>query len=363
MICVFVGNIEEDNGYITEVLQEKGYDLIEAGEFDRVEKTINPVIEAEADIAVYDLLTLTADDPEELVEIINSIQQSRNQAKIIFLAAGKGKNTPVIDALIKAGYVNFVLESTYGKKKELFARCLTNYYESNADRLDRELGNTDIPKTLHFVAFAGTQSRIGTTTQAMQYAGYLVDQGCRACYVEENNDEVPQLLLQSYQYAVHTKDCITYAGIPMYMKKTMAEMQKMNFEYFVLDMGDINREDFDGNLFLADGVKRVMVAGVKPNEWQQTKYVRNNAMCSDVSFIFSFSPTEDMEAVSSTFSNSILFAGYMPDMFARNQEDLAAGYRMLFPEKEYKDNSQKRKQKGRQKNKSQAERGTARRRL
>lgn len=106
-----------------------------------------------------------------------------------------------------------------------------------------------------------------------------------------------------------------------------------------------------------------MVAGVKPNEWQQTKYVRNNAMCSDVSFIFSFSPTEDMEAVSSTFSNSILFAGYVPDMFARNQEDLAAGYRMLFPEKEYKDNSQKRKQKGRQKNKSQTERGTARRRL
>ena len=87
MRCVFVGNIEEDNGYITEVLQEKGYDLIEAVEFDRVEKTINHVIEAEADIAVYDLLTLTADDPEELVEIINSVQQSRNQAKIIFLAA------------------------------------------------------------------------------------------------------------------------------------------------------------------------------------------------------------------------------------------------------------------------------------
>ena len=79
MRCVFVGNIEEDNGYITEVLQEKGYDLIEAGEFDRVEKTINPVIEAEADIAVYDLLTLTADDPEELVEIINSNPEIRRR--------------------------------------------------------------------------------------------------------------------------------------------------------------------------------------------------------------------------------------------------------------------------------------------
>ena len=70
-----------------------------------------------------------------------------------------------------------------------------------------------------------------------------------------------------------------------------------------------------------------------------------------------------MEAISSTFSSPVLFAGYVPDMFARNQEDLAAGYRMLFSEKEYKDGSKKRRQKGIRKNKGQAGLGTTRRSL
>ena len=133
MKCVFVGDLEDDAGFVAEVLQEKGIELIEAGVYGQIEPTINPVIEAQADIVVYDLLALE-DQPEELVEIINRIQQSRNNGKIIFLAAGKGSNTPVIEKLIQAGYVNFVLESTYGAKKTMFASCLTNYYESNADQ-------------------------------------------------------------------------------------------------------------------------------------------------------------------------------------------------------------------------------------
>lgn len=63
---------------------------------------------------MYDLLPLN-DDPLEIVEVIDSIQQSRGWEKDNFLAAGMGKNTPVIDALRKAGYVNFVLDSTYGR--------------------------------------------------------------------------------------------------------------------------------------------------------------------------------------------------------------------------------------------------------
>ena len=56
MKCVFVGSLKEDSGYIVEVLQEKEYEIIQAGEYDQIEKTINPVLESQAEIAVYDLL-------------------------------------------------------------------------------------------------------------------------------------------------------------------------------------------------------------------------------------------------------------------------------------------------------------------
>ena len=65
MKCVFVGSLKEDSGYIVEVLQEKEYEIIQAGEYDQIEKTINPVLESQAEIAVYDLLPLN-DDPLEI---------------------------------------------------------------------------------------------------------------------------------------------------------------------------------------------------------------------------------------------------------------------------------------------------------
>ena len=55
MKCIFVGDLEDDAGFVAEVLQEKGIELIEAGVYDQIEKTINPVIEAQAEIVVYDL--------------------------------------------------------------------------------------------------------------------------------------------------------------------------------------------------------------------------------------------------------------------------------------------------------------------
>ena len=340
MKCVFVGDLEDDAGFVAEVLQEKGIELIEAGVYGQIEPTINPVIEAQADIVVYDLLALE-DQPEELVEIINRIQQSRNNGKIIFLAAGKGSNTPVIEKLIQAGYVNFVLESTYGAKKTMFARCLTNYYESNADQLNRELKKTELPHELHFIAFAGAQERIGTTTQALQYAGYMADCGEKVCYVEETSDGLPHSLLELYQYAVETGDCITYAGIPMYEKKTMQELLKMDYEYFVLDMGSINREQFLSTLFFDSRIKRVIVAGAKPQEWSYTKKVRANALCGDAAYIISFASEVDVPGICSIFSAKPLFAAWVPDMFARNQSDLADGYSQLFPKEEKKEQCKK----------------------
>ena len=66
MKCVFVGSLKEDSGYIVEVLQEKEYEIIQAGEYDQIEKTINPVLESQAEIAVYDLLPLN-DDPLDML--------------------------------------------------------------------------------------------------------------------------------------------------------------------------------------------------------------------------------------------------------------------------------------------------------
>ena len=52
-----------------------------------------------------------------------------------------------------------------------------------------------------------------------------------------------------------------------------------------LDMGSIDQEKFAGQLFFDERVQRVIVAGVKPQEWVCTKYVRSTALCKDAAYI------------------------------------------------------------------------------
>ena len=106
-------------------------------------------------------------------------------------------------------------------------------------------------------------------------------------------------------------------------------MLKMNYEHFVLDFGSIEREQFAASLFFDERMQRVIVAGTKPQEWTHTKYVLANALCKDAAYILSFADISDVEAVSGAFFQMPLFAGYIPDMFARDQEDLALGYRQI----------------------------------
>ena len=122
----------------------------------------------------------------------------------------------------------------------------------------------------------------------------------------------------------------------------------MDYEYFILDMGSIDQEKFAGQLFFDERVQRVIVAGVKPQEWVCTKYVRSTALCKDAAYIISFASDADVEAVSGAFSKMPLFAGYIPDMFARDQGDLALGYNKFVSEKKHIEKRKQRKQESRE---------------
>ena len=331
MKCIFVGDIQHnDNGFVQDVLKDNGYDEIETtGEVDRIDRTINPVLKSQADVVILDLLPLI-DEPKEIVEAVQSIQKSRNNKKIIFLAVGKGGKSPVVRELRAVGYVNFVLASTYAEKQKMFDRCLTNYYETNPNLVDKDLDENEMVREVHFIAFAGSQSHIGTTTQALQLTGYLIDCGKKACYVELNDHGFPDDLRRADNYVTKTNDCITYAGIPMYSSLTMQDMMKKDYEYFILDMGPLTTDVFESNIFFDNRVKRVIVAGIKPDEWVYTKHIKENQQLADVEYIISFADETSMERVIGTFERPPLFSGYHPDMFSREGEDLAEGYRRLL---------------------------------
>ncbi|MDO4325636.1 MAG: hypothetical protein Q4E24_06320 [bacterium] len=74
---------------------------------------------------------------------------------------------------------------------------------------------------LQTIAVAGALPRIGVTTQTLQIVKYLQITGYRACYIEMNDSDYPEKVLQLYQKARREKfGAVKFEGISLYKKET-----------------------------------------------------------------------------------------------------------------------------------------------
>lgn len=331
--ALYVGDMETF-GYGKELLEAKGYGLEATGTLAHVEQSVDCVLSKTGpeaySLVVYDL-TMFAEPAEEIIRVIQWTKNA-SHAKVVLAAPGKGRDTPLIAMLLAAGFVNFVLESTYARQQDALKKCINGYFEANAKQVAAELPTEQSKTELHFIAFAGTQKRIGATTQALLYTQYLASLGCRACYVEECRDGYPGLLLDMYRTARQTDGCVVYHGVQMYQVLSLQEMSKMPYDYFVLDMGCIGGAGFDDRLYLSHQVTRVVVAGAKPQEIAYTDKILAAAQYRDAYVIFSFVPDDDVAEIRSMMADRqgrFAIAGYLPDPY--DASDLGEGYRAILP--------------------------------
>ena len=213
----------------------------------------------------------------------------------------------------------------------MFDRCLTNYYETNPNLVDKDLDENEMVREVHFIAFAGSQSPYRNNDAGPQLTGYLIDCGKKACYVELNDHGFPDDLRRADNYVTKTNDCITYAGIPMYSSLTMQDMMKKDYEYFILDMGPLTTDVFESNIFFDNRVKRVIVAGgsSRMNGCIQNTSRKSAARGCGIHH-FLRGRNLDGKSDGTTKKPYALFSGYHPDMFSRDGEDLAEGYMRLL---------------------------------
>lgn len=334
MNCLYVGQ-PENFGYGKEVLDARGDTLETTGSIVHISDTVNRILSPDPrqyGLVIYDL-SMFVDPPEVIVDVVQRTQNT-NQAAVILTAPGKGQDTELIAAFLKAGFFNFVLDATYGRQKESFEQCLNGYFEANRKEIRNLLPTEDARAELHYIAFTGTQGRIGTTTQAVQYTGWLVSMGCRACYVEQNGAGYPEQILCMYQSARKMEGHTVYQGIPMYSALSLQEMSKMPYDYFVLDMGAMDASGFDTRLFLSEQVRRVIVAGAKPQELPHTFRALESAQYADAYYIFSFVPDGDVEEVrrmTADRKERVGITGYMPDPFDFGMPGSGDGYGRILP--------------------------------
>lgn len=147
------------------------------------------------------------------------------------------------------------------------------------------------------IGIAGSMSRIGTTTQAIQLAQVLKE-NYKICYVERNEKKYLNDLVNLYTTAKNKKDKIEYSGLEMYKNLPNLDNSLSKYDFVISDFGNINTRTFEEKSFKEQDTK-IIISGSKPNEIFKTQVLLERSMYKDANFVFVFVPEEERVSIAS----------------------------------------------------------------
>ena len=276
------------------------------------------------DYIMYDVRMFVS-EPTAIATEIRKIERTNN-VPVIIAAFGLLETSNLVTEIVKAGFKNIIIESEYSAINRAFSRCINGYFEANGvdslhdtiDAVNRMEEQRKI-QSIQYIAVAGTQSRIGTTTQAMQIVKYLNYKGQKACYIEYGSDNLLGKLKDMYKKIEELPaGGISYNGVDLYKISAINTVRKSGYTHLVYDFGSMQSNDFAATGFMDKDAIKVIVAGIDEKEIEHTDRVLDMPYYYDAHFIFSFVAPEDQREVSEKMlkrSGAVHYAAYTPDKF------------------------------------------------
>ena len=322
------------------------------GPITDITSVISQAISKAYDIICIDLNSLL-NNKEEILSTTIKIQTACN-SRIFFLASDYVEESELLTLLAKNGYHNFILAKSLGGMKEEYQKCLDGVYdekypleqisiptiteESNLS-VDDILFKTQ-RKLCKTVAFCGACGRIGTTTQALQLVKYLLIQGYKACYVEMNNSNYINNLMDIYDDSSYSYDATTgylrKDNVDIYNKtEFLPQLAKLNYDFIIYDYGCYATTEFNTLSFIEKDIV-VVVGGVDPTELTATTQViasLSQYQKDNIYYMYSFvheQEQKDIIELMEELGDRTLFATYAPNplIYTSGSDEL---YAKLIP--------------------------------
>lgn len=275
-----------------------------------------------------------SDSEDEIIDSIVAIK-SMYSIRIIIVALGYQYGNSTLARLFNEGIYNFVTQTDYDSRSRELIECITvgkQYKDSVRFRQveqiqsskDKVIIKKEYKKLKQCVTIAvgGTQSHIGTTSQAILITKFLSDLKLNVCYIQANGKNDIQTLNDLYEIT-KKDDFISYQNIDMYDKDKTINAIGYGYDFYVYDMGCI--EDIaDIDNFITKDVK-IIVSGSKA--WEQENLLKvfdKFKTIEDISFIFNFTPETEQEEITNNmgkFGIKTFFSNYVPDPFMPDKNE------------------------------------------
>ena len=250
-MILFVG--EQDKGwFVPETAEKKNEKCEYSGFVSSLEELSKRILQGTFSAVILHLPSLVIMDYQNIGKFCKNLMIANGNIRIIVMAEGYNINSQIVQAAIAAGVRFFMLGTNASMLKNELANALdgkTNIEavfeqfptEDQRDRKKNEIESSFAASRT--IAVAGSQHRIGTTTQALQIVKHLILEGHTACYIQLNSSDYVQKVGEFYTDAILNEDTglVTYQNLEMYYKQErIADILAKNYDYYIYDFGCIS---------------------------------------------------------------------------------------------------------------------------
>lgn len=282
-------------------------------------------------------------DSNEIVQEIVDIKGVKN-VPIVVYCRGYSKDSNLVKKLIEADIKNLIFAGFDDELIEQLEGCLNGKFEklgrTEIIEIQENLKKAEIKvQNIKSIGVAGTQRRVGTTSQAVQIALYLNHKGYKAAYVEANNNlylDLSSGRKKSLSF-VDKYSKIEDLNLPMMKISDKASIAD-DYDFYIYDYGSLEDNMIDKTAFLKDNIKFIVSCG----ELTEIDYLIDlleKPAYSDCATIFNFIANDDKDGLlqlcqeircpgANNKERVYAFTDYTPDMFTLNNLDM---YENLIP--------------------------------
>lgn len=274
-------------------------------------------------------ISLWSEKSDLIVENICNIASS-TRSKIIVYAVGYSPDSILCRSLTEHGIDNIITAGNLADIKTEFLRFYNSSDTQVIERKSLSQSETEIKSALAItIGVAGSQERIGTTTQCFQITKYLSAKGFRTAYLEFNNTRYLANMKKLFNLS---KTDFYFEGINIFLAEQINQILR-EYDYIVYDYGSITNPNFNMYSFLEKN-SCIIVCGDKPNEIDYStaalSQFQNN---TDVVYLFNFVSEADFGDIRALMGNhKTYFSPLVPDMFSVLLQQQKLYDSMLLPD-------------------------------
>ena len=274
-------------------------------------------------------LNFLVDEPDVVADTLLKLKEV-STIEFIFFARGYSQNSTIIQKLRNYGFGKYVTAETIGDMEQQLKTCLSG--KDNVEELDKleqiwisssnqeeETEHSVSSKVYQIIGICGTQTRIGTTTQAIQLVKYFQYAGIEACYIEANNSNHIQSIPTLYDVEEHNQKLgkIRFENTDFfYDLSQISEVLSFDYAVYVYDFGILSEQNIYP--YLEKDLK-ILVCGTLPWEIDSTNKAIGRLDDKDIQYIFNFtckSIRSSLQQFMLDKSSHTFFSELIPNMFS-----------------------------------------------